>query len=271
VSGRHTLVRDGAALSGVETGSGPAVLFQHGLGGDERQVADVFADDCGFRRLTLECRGQGWSEAGPPGRLSLTVFASDVLAFADARGAGRFVAGGISMGAALALRLAIKVPQRVRALVLARPAWLADAAPANLRFYREVGELLAGADREEGRRAFLESASGRLLAAEAPDNLASLAGFFAPARPAWTGALLRAIAADGPGVTEAEIAAIRMPTLVIGHGRDLAHPLAYAERLAGMIPGAELARIPPKAEDPAAYRSEFRAALARFLGGLPTG
>jgi pimeloyl-ACP methyl ester carboxylesterase len=266
---RRPLVRDGATLSGVDVGEGPAVLFQHGLGGDERQVAEAFPDGAGFRRLTLECRGHGASGPGPLDRFSIAAFADDALAFLDRRGVARFVAGGISMGAAIALRLAVRMPERVRALVLARPAWLAERAPENLRVYAEVGRLFDGEPRASGRDAFLASDSGRRLAAEAPDNLASLAGFFAPDRPAWTGALLQAIAGDGPGVTEAEIRAIRMPTLVIGHGRDLAHPLAYAETLAAMIPGARLARITPKATDKAAYLREFRAALTEFLASLP--
>jgi pimeloyl-ACP methyl ester carboxylesterase len=266
---RWALVRDGAALSGVDIGEGPAVLFQHGLGGDERQVAEAFPDGAGFRRLTLECRGHGNSEPGPLDRFSIATFAEDALVFLDRRGVTRFVAGGISMGAAIALRLAVKAPERVRALVLARPAWLAGRAPGNLRFYAEVGRLFGGEPREAARSAFLASDAGRLLAAEAPDNLASLSGFFAPDRPAWTGALLTAIAGDGPGVTEAEIGALNVPTLVIGHGRDLAHPLAHAEALAAMIPAARLVEITPKATDKAAYLREFGMALTDFLATLP--
>jgi hypothetical protein len=50
--------------------------------------------------------------------------------------------------------------------------------------------------------------------------------------------------------------------------RDLAHPLASAEALAGLIPGARLRVITPKAEDRAAYCREFRAAVSEFLAAL---
>lgn len=266
---RHQIVRDGARLSGVDTGSGRPVVFQHGLGGDERQVADVFPDGGPWRRLTLECRGQGRSEPGPLERLSLATFADDVIAFADERGVQHFAAGGISMGAALALRLAVIAPERVRALVLARPAWMAERSPDNLRPYAEVGALFAGPDRSAARATFLASATARRLADEAPDNLASLSGFFAADRPPWTGTLLRAIASDGPGVTAAEIGGVRVPTLVIGHGRDVAHPLAHARDLAAMIGGARLVEITPKATDVDAYRREFRTAVSAFLATLP--
>jgi pimeloyl-ACP methyl ester carboxylesterase len=133
-----------------------------------------------------------------------------------------------------------------------------------MRPYALVGELIATLPAEEARRRFEASATAADLAARAPDNLASLRGFFG--RPPGFGRLLEAIAADGPGVGEAEIAGIAVPTLVIGHGRDLAHPLAHAEALAALIPGARLVAITPKATDRAGYVRDFRAALGGFLG-----
>ena len=56
-----------------------------------------------------------------------------------------------------------------------------------------------------------------------------------------------------------------VPTLVIGHGEDLAHPLAYAEQLAATIPGAKLARITSKVVDRGRYVTEFKQAVADFL------
>ncbi|HRO11208.1 alpha/beta hydrolase [Amaricoccus sp.] len=253
--------RDGIALAYEDAGTGPPALFQHGLGGDARQSADVFPTD--RRRITLECRGQGGSDTGPEAALSIATFAADLESLARHLALGALAVGGISMGAAIALRLAVRHPGRVGALVLARPAWVAAPAPANMRPYAEAGALIATLPPAEARRRFAASATAATLAREAPDNLASLLGFFG--RPPAFGRLLQAIAADGPGVTEAEIARITVPTLVIGHGRDLAHPLAHAERLAALIPGARLRTITPKATDRAVYAAEFRAALADFL------
>lgn len=256
-------VRDGVRLLYDDAGAGAPVIFQHGLGGDAAQAAEVFPDAPPARRITLECRGHGGSAMGPEDQLSITTFADDVDALAGALGLGAAVVGGISLGAAIALRLAVRRPERVRALVLARPAWVAAIAPRNLRPYAEVGELIASLPAPEARGRFEASATAARLAREAPDNLASLIGFFA--RPPAFGRLLRAIAGDGPGVSEAEIARIAVPTLVIGHGQDLAHPLADAETLTGLIPGARLRVVTPKAEDRAAYLREVRAAVGAFL------
>ena len=62
------------------------------------------------------------------------------------------------------------------------------------------------------------------------------------------------------------MAAIDRPTLVIANDRDCVHPLAYARRLAALIP-VRGDVITSKTVDPALYTREF-AALARFpVGG----
>ena len=84
--------------------------------------------------------------------------------------------------------------------------------------YAVAGELLVRYQPNEARQRFEESETAAELARIAPDNLASLRGFFARPEPVAFGELLRAIAADGPDVSENEVRRIAVPTLVIGHG-----------------------------------------------------
>jgi pimeloyl-ACP methyl ester carboxylesterase len=261
--------RDGLRLAVAETGEGRPMLFQHGLCGAAGQPAEVFPEGRGWRCLTLECRGHGRSEAGPSEAFSLATFADDLAAFIEARGLAPVVLGGISMGAALALRLAVTRPELVRALVLARPAWLTEAGPPNLEPNIAVGELLAAHPPAEALARFEASPLARRLAAEAPDNLASLRGFFAREPAAITAALLTRISRDGPGVTAADLARLRLPVLVIGTARDAIHPLPLAKALAGAIPGARFTEITSKAADRAAYVRDFQTALAGFLEEIP--
>ncbi len=253
----------------VGIGAGRPMLFQHGLGGDAAQVAEHLPDAPGWRFVTVECRAQGASPPGEARPFSLAMFADDVLAEAAALGLDRFVVGGISMGAAIALRIAALHPGRVSGLVLARPAWLFDAAPANMRPFAEVAALLRAHPPATARERFATSGTALRLAHEAPDNLASLLRFFDRPDPAVTADLLAGIAADGPGVTCAQAAAIVVPTVVIGHDVDHVHPLATAIALAAAIPVARFVRIAPKAGDRARHTLEFRAALLNFLNALP--
>jgi len=246
-------------------GRGRPVVFQHGLCGDAAQAAEVFPDDPRLRRITLECRGHGASPAGEPSELSIATFAGDLASLLDAHGLAPAAVGGISMGAAIALRLAVRRPDLVPALVLARPAWITGPAPANMEPNALVGRLLAEHPPERARAAFERSGTAFALAREAPDNLASLRGFFGRLPRETTVALLTTISADGPGVDEAEVGRLAVPTLVIGHRRDHVHPLAHAAALARLIPGARLVEITPKAEDRGRYVADFRSALHAFL------
>ncbi|MCU0911141.1 MAG: alpha/beta hydrolase [Rhodobacteraceae bacterium] len=263
---QETFGRDGLALAGwVAEGPGRPAVFQHGLCGDAAQPAEVFPPDAGFRHHVLDCRGHGSSDACDAAAFSLAAFADDLAAWIDAAGLCACPVGGISMGAALALRLAVLRPDLVSALILARPAWATDAAPANMAPNAEAGRMIAAG---RGAEDFAQGPTGRRLAAGAPDNLASIAGFFDRAPRDVTAALLTRISADGPGVTAAQLRALRLPTLVLATPDDEVHPIAHAEALAGMIPGARLILLPPKARDRAAYAAAFRAALADFLREL---
>lgn len=245
-------------------GSGVPVVLQHGLCGDARQTTEAMPRDPAFRKLTLECPGHGASSLG--GDISIAAFADHVAALIDSL-PGPVVMGGISMGAAIALRLAVIRPDLIRALILIRPAWVTDPAPANLAPNAEAGRLLATMPRDAARAAFAESAMAAHLAHVATDNLASLMGFFDRAPLADTARLLQAISADGPGVTPAEVARITVPTLICATARDHIHPLDHAGRLAALIPG-RLVQLPAKSDDKPAHLTALHAILSEFIKGL---
>ncbi|HET7717879.1 MAG TPA: alpha/beta hydrolase [Bauldia sp.] len=257
--------RAGVALRYEVVGKGPPVIFQHGLGGDAAQVAEVFPSAPRVRRITLECRAHGGSQSGSLSKLSIGTFTEDVAALADRLRLKRSVAGGISMGAAIAFRLAVKRPDLVYALVLSRPAWLFAPAPDNMQPIALVADLLRKHALPIAREIFEQSDVAKRLARDAPNNLVSLRGFFANHDPATRAALLGSIVRDGPGVTESEARSIAVPTLVIGTAEDTIHPLSFAETLAGIIPGARFVRITSKSADQSRHTAEFRAALSEFL------
>ncbi|MEC8245057.1 MAG: alpha/beta fold hydrolase [Pseudomonadota bacterium] len=252
-------------LATGSVGEGRNFLFLHGLCGDAAQPIEVFPTEAGWRCHALESRGHGRSDIGEPADLSISRFAEDAALFVDTLDGPPPVIGGISMGAAIALRLAATRPGLAGGLVLARPAWVDEAAPSTLAPHREIAALMAAHEPAEAKRRFETSDTARLLAAESPDNLASLLGFFDRRPVEQTQALLAAIANGGPGVDRPAIAAIDLPTLIIGTDRDFVHPLSMAEELASLIPAAALARIPAKSDNREEHVTGFRRALHRFL------
>lgn len=244
------LYRNHLRLALHQSGQGPTFVFQHGLCGDAAQTAEACPP--GFRRLTLECRGHGASDEAQT--YAIATFADDITSLIENIGRP-IILGGISMGAAIATRIAVRKPHLVKALALIRPAWITDAAPPNLAPCAEVGRLIAA---HQPQAAFTTETS--------PDNHASLIGFFTRPQPS-TAALLTQIAADGPGITKTDLAALKIPTIVLGNAEDFIHPLPLARHLAHLIPGARFAELPPKGRDKPAHIAALHAALTHFLKG----
>src|SRR5712691_1010109 len=102
------LVQDGFRLYYEDTGgTGPAVLFLHGAGGNHLswwQQVPVFAEE--YRCVTLDQRGFGQSPdaAGGPGPSAL---ATGALALLDPLGIGRAALGAQSMGGWAAVGAAV--------------------------------------------------------------------------------------------------------------------------------------------------------------------
>ncbi len=241
---------------------GPSLVFQHGLCGDAGQVAEAMAGVNLQRWTCLECAGHGASDmdAEP----SIARFADDVAALIETLD-HPVALGGISMGAAIACRLAVTRRDLVRALIIVRPAWVTDAAPANMAPNAEVGALMARLPADEARRVFADGPTAKTLAAAAPDNLASLMGFFDRKPQHNTARLLTAISADGPGVTAADLRGLKLPILICATIQDAIHPASHALALADLMPKARLVGLPPKGQNKTAHLTGLANAMTRFL------
>ena len=262
---RIAFKRDDADLSVYDCGTGKALLFQHGLGGNEAQVAQVIPEGLDWRRITTECRGHGSSTLGTRRPFSIAMFAADVIAAADEKGVDRFIAGGVSMGAAIALHLAKTYPERVMGLILVRPAWSFARAPDNLASIREIAALLRSHSPAEGQALFARSATGERLRVEAPDNLASLLGYFERPDALAFADVLDDIASDGTGVSREDAAKLAIPALVLGNRQDAIHPLAVARLMADTLPNAHFLEVPAKAADAEAHFAAVRTVILQFL------
>jgi len=258
---------DGARLVFYRQGQGVPVLWQHGLGAEHAQPASVFPSLPGFERMTLMCRGHDESDLGEPSRLSIAQFADDALALLDDLQIETAIVGGISLGAAIALRLAVHHPSRINALILARPAWVDVPSPETMGAYALAADYLERLGAQRGLQQFCADERYLGVLARSPDNAQSLRGFFSRPRPETTIALLSRIAHDWPQITRQELRRIQIPALVIGNDHDHVHPLAYAQELRALIPSAHLAIVTSKTVNRQHYQQEFVAALAGFLIG----
>lgn len=114
-----SLDNGGVRIAWESTGSGPALLLLHGLGGGlvdwEPQVAAFSAR---YRVIRLDVRGHGGS-GKPRGPYRVEDFTGDAIAVLRAAGGGPAHVVGLSMGGMIALQMALDAPELVRSLVLA--------------------------------------------------------------------------------------------------------------------------------------------------------
>ncbi|MFL6199300.1 MAG: alpha/beta fold hydrolase [Thermoanaerobaculia bacterium] len=110
-------VRDGGKSDHV-----PIVLV-HSLAGNGGQWA-LQLDHLRRRRraVSLDLRGHGESDPADDGDYSIAGLAGDVEAVADQLGLRRFVLGGHSLGAVVAIEYASRHPERVAGLLLVDPS-----------------------------------------------------------------------------------------------------------------------------------------------------
>lgn len=248
-------------------GEGVPFIFQHGLGGDVEQPFGLFSPPAGLRLLAFDCRAHGQTQPlGEPAKIKIAQFSADLAYFLDYLGIERAIIGGISMGAALALRFALDQPQRVRGLVLSRPAWLDGPGPAaNQTYFGQVARLLREHGAAQGVTLFSQSDSYRRLRQESPDVADSLLNqFYAPQAEARAGRLEQ-IPAEAPHPDRAAWGRISVATLVLANEQDPFHPFSFGQQLGQAIPGASFYQITAKSVSRPQHEAEVQARLEQFV------
>ena len=186
--------------------------------------------------------------------------------------AGPLTVVGISMGAALALRLALRGDLDIDRLVFIRPAFTDQPLPANLAGFPLMGMLLqstrslpwaSAASRAE--RAYRRTPEYRELLAQSPLGAAGAIEQFRAHEARERAIRLIEIPRNAAFSGAAELARIDVPATVIAAERDPVHPVAVAEQWAAGIPGARLERVPARDDGLRAYVAATRAAVGAAL------
>ncbi len=261
---------DGIRFHYRDSGAGLPFVFQHGLGADLNQTFDLFRPPPGVRLLAFDCRAHGETRpVGPEDKVSVEQSTEDLGAFLDALGIEGAVVGGISMGAAIALRFALEHPARVLGLVLSRPAWLDESRADGMKVFSIIAEFIRQHGAWEGAKRYQDTKAYQQVRATSPDNAKSLLGQFAGPRADETVAKLERIPKYVPSHTRADWRRINVPTLVLANRQDEIHPFEFGEVLAREIPGAQFVELTPKAVSLARHGEDVQRALADFLARLP--
>lgn len=223
---------DGAELAYEERGSGePAFVLIHGWQADRSVWRDLaVALGANAHVLVPDMRGSGESQAAS-GPYELERFAKDLRELIDARGLNRVVLVGHSMGATVALRLAVDHPELVRALALIAPV------PASGGGFSPKGEayLRATAGDATAQRSWLARTF-----AQPPDD-ATLDRLCAAAATTQRDAALESFESWAHAAFAEETRAIEAPALVLAPEHDAKDT---RERVADLLPNASYVSLP---------------------------
>jgi pimeloyl-ACP methyl ester carboxylesterase len=237
-------------------GQGPGIVLAHGFGGSARNWRpQVRALRERFRVVVYDARGHARSEAPrEPSAYREAELVDDLARAAAATGDARPVVGGLSMGAAVALRYALAHPGRVRALVLASY----PAGPASERGIAARLALDAATDDEGGRQQMRAAAFADAIEREGleaagahyvwgpgsgldPAGAALVRQGFLEHEPHALAHTLREFLARLEPVDSlaSQLARLDLPSLLICGGRDDGS-LPVCRALADLLPKAEL-------------------------------
>jgi pimeloyl-ACP methyl ester carboxylesterase len=221
----------------------------------------------GWRVVAPDLRGFGGSTDGEPDEApSIDDYGGDIIALLRELKVSHAVVGGCSMGGYAAFSVLRQAPELVRGLILIDTRASADTQEA--RSNRR--NMLALLDRE-GPSGVARDMMPKLLGRTTLDQRNHVEPFVRrlikqQAAPALRAAILRMMSRPDSSSLLQQLA---VPTLIIVGEEDILTPTADAQKMAALVPNAQLIVMPgvghlPNVEDPEAFND----ALTGFLAAL---
>lgn len=257
--------RQRPAIAFEATGSGDAVLFLHGIGGNRRNWAgELERVGAAYRAIAIDFRGYGDS-AGIEAPFAFADFADDALGVLDELGIDRAHVVGLSMGGLVAQAVYARAPDRVASLCLVACRSAAEPVLPGARRDSFIQARLEPL-RHGGPEALAQSLAPSLIGRQAtPHAREAVMASLRKLRPDAYVAVMEARMRIEPFLDPATIA---VPTLVVGSDEDTVAPLEQMRALADAVGQRPLAVIEGAGhliniEKPEA----FQAVLLDFLRG----
>ena len=266
-----TVVAKGISTNYLEVGTGDPVVFVHGSGpgvtayANWRLTLPALADR--FHCYAPDMVGFGFTDRPAGFHYTLQNWVDQLAGLLDALGLETVSLVGNSFGGAVALRLAVTHPERVKRLVLMGsvgvPFPITEALDAVWGYQPSPDAMRRMLDYFAYSRELVtdELAQVRYEASIRPGFQESFAAMFPAPRQRWVDAL---------STPQEQIAALKLPTLIV-HGRDdKVIPLATSLRLHELIDDSELHVFGRCGHWTQIERSgPFAALVADFLGRVP--
>ena len=253
------------SLHFTKRGTGTPFLFQHGLGARLEQPQGLLSEIEGVELISMDCPGHGQSPLPAEKRPSFSWYTQLLHELSEDLQIEKTIVGGISMGAGISIRLALTHPEKVKALVLVRPAWLDTPTPENLSILLTAAGYMGsptGKDEFQQEEAFIKIKKELPLAAQ------SVMGVFASSQREEIPLVLQSMVGDAPFQAIEELKQIQVPCLIIGNDDDPLHPFSMAETLSAHISGSQLKKVVSRYIDNAQHKTTLTQIVSTFIHTL---
>lgn len=241
-------------------------FFQHGLGAQLAQPQGLLKNLPNTQLISMDCPGHG-ATALPAGKVpSFDYYADELLLLMDRLGIHHALFGGISMGAGISINIALRYPQRVKGLVLIRPAWLDQASPENLALLKTASALMPTTN---GSEEFKQLDTFQRIQQNVPNAAKSILGVFAATQRKELPLVLKSMVEDKPFQNLNALSAIKQPCLILANEDDPLHPYEMAVALHNAIPDSRLEKVVSRYVDDQAHRKAVEKAVKLFIATIP--
>jgi pimeloyl-ACP methyl ester carboxylesterase len=249
-----------ANLNYISQGKGLPLVFQHGLTASVDQVVGLLGGLQGCHLLSIDCPGHGKTKLPKSYTPSFDAYADEIIKLLDQMRMGPAIFGGISMGSGIAVNIALRYPDRVKALVLVRPAWLDQSNPENLQILLPAAELLNTA---EGETKFKQLDEFRDISLDSVAQ--SVLGVFSPDQQPGLAKVIKHMVGDRPFASMNDLKSINIPCLILGNDDDPLHPYNMAEKICESIEGSVLRKLTSRYIDDDLHRKQVRKNIQQFI------
>ena len=250
-----------------ERGSGPPLLWLHGIGGNQHSFdAQLSHFSRSWRCVAWDMPGYG--DSPTPENLSFEMMADAVATLLDHLGEPQAAVLGHSMGGMVAQSFALRHPGRVRALVLAAsPA--AFGKPGSDFAEKFLAQRLAPLDEGKTPADFAPGVVRGLFAH--PENQTAIDAAVASMASLSAGSYRAALNCLVTFNNRDRLTEIKCPTLLLAAEADTTTPPKAMESMGGKIPNASYHCLSglghlANMEGP----EQFNAAVDQFLNTLPS-
>jgi len=253
------------------SGEGPPLVWLHGLMGSiarERQFREGVhgLERRGVRLIAYDARGHGASGyTEDASDYTWQAHAADMLALMDHLGLERAHVGGGSMGAGVAVCVAVDHPERVDKLVLLAPPPLADTIGVAQQIFGAFATLIESQGIERAVEVALMLPPFAGMKDSQPDEYERTKQWLLTLDPQATPLAIRGLLNDSQ-LPDRRLGEIKAPALIVARPDDPVHPQSSAERLRDGIAGAQLI-VAPDVNDYRDHGEELLDRVAVFLLG----